>query len=352
MSDVFVSYSRANVDFVRQLVNDLSRYQYNVWIDLEGIRFTADWWEEIKRGIENTRNFLLVMSPNSLSSPVCHLEIEYARKLNKRIILLNHIPIQKADAARAMLDRLAGDAYVNTLLGDRNPMNLFDNNWYIIDKYQRVNFSGNSATFQQDFMQLHTALKIDLEHVNLHTVITRRAIEWERSGRNESYLLFGDELQKTETWLRDYYADAQLREAQKQSPKIPAPTDHQIAYVVASRASEDIRLNRLKRIRRVGQLAGAIALFAILFASVAIVLGIQARQSLSDANEQVGSAHIQLTQVAHQIRDANLELTQVAVQVQDSYNQATSSRLVNEAINTLNDPTGNIERATLLGIRA
>src|SRR5258706_4749744 len=138
MADVFISYSRANIDFARRLAQELKANNYDLWIDLEGIRFSADWWDEIKRGIDQSNNFLLVMSPNSLGSPVCHLEIEQARKSGKRIILLDHIPVQRQEVAHAMLDRLASDEYVNSLLGDRNPMTLFDQNWQVIDKYQRL----------------------------------------------------------------------------------------------------------------------------------------------------------------------------------------------------------------------
>src|SRR5579864_2954657 len=147
MSDVFISYARPNIDFARRLAQELratpspTGAPYEAWIDLEGIRYTADWWDEIKRGIEHSNNFLEVMSPAALSSPVCHLEIEYARRLGKRIIFVNHMPVQRNEAIGLLLDRLANDAYVNTLLDDRNPMSLFDSNWHVIDKYQRVNFS-------------------------------------------------------------------------------------------------------------------------------------------------------------------------------------------------------------------
>src|SRR5258708_3234925 len=235
MADVFISYSRANIDFARRFAQELRATNYDLWIDLEGIRFNADWWDEIKRGIEHSNNFLLVMSPTSLASPVCHLEIEYARKLSKRIILLNHIPFERKDVSRAMLERLASDAYVNTLLGDRNPMTLFDNNWYVIEKYQRVNFSFDSsksakfragetetdseqidretedAAFLKQFANLRAALEIDLEHVNFHTRMGLRQRDWERSQANESFLLFGDELIEAGRWLAAYDADAQAR---------------------------------------------------------------------------------------------------------------------------------------------
>lgn len=86
MSDVFISYSRKERAFADRLAIELEKNGRSVWIDRVGIRFTAEWWEEIKLGIEGSDNFVLIMSPDSMASPVCHLEIEYARKLTKRII--------------------------------------------------------------------------------------------------------------------------------------------------------------------------------------------------------------------------------------------------------------------------
>src|SRR5690349_21444355 len=97
--DVFISYSHANIDFARRLAAELRRDKKDIWIDLDGIRFTSDWWEEIRRGIESSDNFLLIMSPASLSSPVCHLEIETARNLKKRIILINHQAVDRSTAS-------------------------------------------------------------------------------------------------------------------------------------------------------------------------------------------------------------------------------------------------------------
>ncbi|MGV2389526.1 MAG UNVERIFIED_CONTAM: toll/interleukin-1 receptor domain-containing protein [Microcystis novacekii LVE1205-3] len=38
------------------------------------------------RGIESSDNFLFIISPKSINSPYCSDEVEYAEKLNKRII--------------------------------------------------------------------------------------------------------------------------------------------------------------------------------------------------------------------------------------------------------------------------
>ena len=77
MSDVFISYSRRDIDFVRHLFDQLIAHDHEPW---------ADWLAEIYRSIEAANTFLFVISPDSVISEVCMLEIEHAVKHNKRLI--------------------------------------------------------------------------------------------------------------------------------------------------------------------------------------------------------------------------------------------------------------------------
>jgi len=86
MTDVFISYSRKDKEFVKTLHQALTESQYNTWVDWEDIPLTADWWEEIKAGIESANTFLFVISPDSISSKVCAQEIEHAVANNKRLL--------------------------------------------------------------------------------------------------------------------------------------------------------------------------------------------------------------------------------------------------------------------------
>jgi len=85
-SDVFISYSRLDRDFVGKLRDALNDHAQDVWIDWESIPASQTWWNEIKKGIARANNVVVVLSPSSMASPICHLEIEYARQLGKRII--------------------------------------------------------------------------------------------------------------------------------------------------------------------------------------------------------------------------------------------------------------------------
>ena len=80
MSDVFISYSRRDIDFVRHLFDQLKARDREAWAAWQDIPPTADWLAEIYSGIEAANTFLFVSSPDSVASEICTLEIEHAVK--------------------------------------------------------------------------------------------------------------------------------------------------------------------------------------------------------------------------------------------------------------------------------
>ena len=86
MADAFISYSRKNSDFGRKLHTALVGQGRDVWVDFADIPHSAKWWGEITSGIELADNFILLINPDSIASPVCQLEIDHARANHKRII--------------------------------------------------------------------------------------------------------------------------------------------------------------------------------------------------------------------------------------------------------------------------
>ena len=65
MSDVFISYSRLDRDFVGRLREALAAQAQDVWIDWESIEPSTGWWNEIRKGIARANNFVVVLSPNA-----------------------------------------------------------------------------------------------------------------------------------------------------------------------------------------------------------------------------------------------------------------------------------------------
>lgn len=69
--NAFVSYSRADIDEVSDLVNALRKANFKLWVDLEGIPPSTEWQEEIRNGIANSDAFILCISPTSVVSEPC-----------------------------------------------------------------------------------------------------------------------------------------------------------------------------------------------------------------------------------------------------------------------------------------
>ena len=92
MSQVFISYSRLDIEFVEQLVADLRASGFNVWYDLSGLEGGTQWGSEIQKAIENSQFFILVLSPNSLKSKWVQREFLFAENCNIKVIPLQYQP--------------------------------------------------------------------------------------------------------------------------------------------------------------------------------------------------------------------------------------------------------------------
>ena len=86
MAQVFVSYSRKDKDFVRQLSDVLISQSREAWVDWKDIPLTTEWQQEILTNIETTENFIFVISPESAASANCKIEIDHAVANHKRML--------------------------------------------------------------------------------------------------------------------------------------------------------------------------------------------------------------------------------------------------------------------------
>lgn len=102
MADVFISYSRKNEEFVRQLDESLAQRNRDVWIDWRSIPPTAEWLKEIFASIEAADNFLFVISPDSCASEMCREEVAYAEANHKRLIPVVCRPVKSRDLPPAL----------------------------------------------------------------------------------------------------------------------------------------------------------------------------------------------------------------------------------------------------------
>ena len=199
MSDVFISYSRRDIDFVRHLFDQLKARDRDAWADWQDIPPTADWLAEIYSGIEAANTFLFVISPDSVASEICTLEIEHAVKHNKRLV-----PVVWKDA-------------------DDVHQSMSAHNWV---------FLREEDDFEANFELLIDALDTDLDYVREHTRLLTLSIDWNQNQRRRSAGLRGQELQTAEGWL------------QQSGSKDPQPSELHREYLSFSRTVVD-RFQRL-----------------------------------------------------------------------------------------------------------
>ena len=88
MTKLFISYSRKDIGFIRQLAGDLEKAGYDVWWDLTDLRGGDDWQRVIPTAIESSEHFIVVLSPNSVVSDWVKKEYTQALSLRKKIIPL------------------------------------------------------------------------------------------------------------------------------------------------------------------------------------------------------------------------------------------------------------------------
>lgn len=102
MTDVFISYSRKDKEFVGRLHEALKARGRDTWIDWHDIPPSAVWFQEIRSAIEAADAILFVISPKSTVSEVCSSEITHAIQNNKRIvpILREEVDSKALPAAR------------------------------------------------------------------------------------------------------------------------------------------------------------------------------------------------------------------------------------------------------------
>jgi len=210
MTDVFISYSRKDKGFVQTLDVALEKINRNTWVDWDDIPLSADWWKEIQAGIEAAETFIFVISPNSVESKVCRDEIEYAVKLNKRLV-----PVVRDDSF------------------DKNRIHpdLSKRNWL---------FFREEDNFEEAFLSLIKTLDTDLEYVRTHTRLLLRAIEWDDKGRtDDSYdlLLRGRDFEDAKDWL-----DKSLDEN-----KNPPPSVVTAEYIESSEFNYEFLKNSLEK---------------------------------------------------------------------------------------------------------
>lgn len=86
MKKIFVSYSRDDKEIVQATVSELRSFNFDVWIDTDGIKPGERFSVEISQAIADCNFFILFISHNSMRSDFIQREIDVAHKKEKKII--------------------------------------------------------------------------------------------------------------------------------------------------------------------------------------------------------------------------------------------------------------------------
>ncbi|MDM8565556.1 TIR domain-containing protein [Candidatus Halobeggiatoa sp. HSG11] len=192
-TDIFISYSRKDGDFARQLNTALQEAGKTTWFDQESISTGVDFEKEIYKGIDGSDNFVFVISPDAVESEYCEREVNYANEQNKRFISVLH-----------------QETYPETM-----PEALRKINW--------IDFK--DTEFDKSFPELIQAVELDRKHAHQHTVLQQRAGDWIDNDRSKEVLLNMLACDNAEKW----------RDTAKVKTKMPLVTLVQDDFIQESR---------------------------------------------------------------------------------------------------------------------
>ena len=245
---VFVSYSRDDLDFARQIYLALEAQGFEPLMDTQKINPAEPWQERLTSLIEQCDSVVFVVTEGFLASEPCEFEVTYSRQQGKRMI-----PILPAP------------------LGDRTvPADL--------SRLQYVHFYSDpglpDSGFFSGIRKLEQALQLDLDWLRSKRIYEERAAEWARDELDER-LLSGILLEQAQDWAASPPATETIA---------PAVT----RWIAASADVETARLDKEKRLQGKAR-RRALATFAVglALATLAVVMSgvsVQNAARVAEAN--------------------------------------------------------------------
>ena len=191
---VFIASDARDLDFASRLNDKLQVQGESTWFEPDKAILGPDYTTQVEPGVEQAENFLFIVSQDSLADAATLEELHLAAALSKRIITVSYQKIDRSQVPSALNQGI----------------------W--------VEFSSiHGDEFSNGFETLYRILKSHPEHVQGHTQLLIRAVAWEQSGKDDSALLRGKDLQRAKLWHK---------QAKNQTPK---PSELQLLYLKASR---------------------------------------------------------------------------------------------------------------------
>ncbi len=181
-TDVFLSAVPTDSEYQKVVQNWLNRKALSTWTPESDIQKGVNYDEAVKRGIESATNILFFISPDSVVNPEKQEELNYAKKLNKRIIplLVKAVPYAERPPEIRALPVI-----------DFTDNQLPDNN----DRRER-------SDLQKDLDDILNEVLIHHDYYHTHKTVLIRALQWEKQSENPGVLLRGWHLQTVWSWLK------------------------------------------------------------------------------------------------------------------------------------------------------
>jgi CHASE2 domain-containing sensor protein len=207
-SAAFVSYGRIDSKaFAIKLCDRLTEKGLEIWLDQTDIPLGVDFQNQIDVGIEQSHNFVFIISPHSVNSPYCIKEIEQAVRLNKRIVPLLHVEqITQAVWQQRYPDKPL-EAWIDYQA--KGLHSSFPNMHPAIARINWVYFREGIDDFELALAGLLQIFERDRDYVCQHTHLLIEALEWEKQHKQPRYLLIGEARAEAEAWLLTQFEEEQ-----------------------------------------------------------------------------------------------------------------------------------------------
>jgi WD40 repeat protein len=253
--NVFISYSRDDLDFADQLDASLQLGGFDTTIDRRGISGGEDWKARLSLLISDADTVVFVLSPASARSEICAWEVAEAVRLGKRVI-----PV----VCRALVDA-------------KPPRELADRDYIYF--YAEPKFPGSG--FGPGLRRLAASLNTDLDWLREHTRYLRLATEWEEVGKpRDRRLLSTADISLARAWeemrpskapeltalQRDFISASEAEDARQAAAKAAAEVERREA---AERTVGEAKKAAAAR-KRVAQVAVAGFVIAMTVAALAL----------------------------------------------------------------------------------
>ncbi len=175
MTEAFLSYATEDMVLREEIQKSLTRRNITTWTNKGDIHTGEIYGRAINAGIEQADNFIFLISPQSIASKYCMLELEHAANYHKRII-----PI-----------------YLRTIPNEDFPK--------ILQPLQYIDFRkafADEAVYQKSMEQLLVEINKEKRYFEQHKTFLTQALRWEQQNQNQSILLRGYNLEQAKTWLK------------------------------------------------------------------------------------------------------------------------------------------------------